>query len=611
MDSSMNFNLDDSQFRSAYSDPQHHILRHQSESNNGSSHPKWMNKGAEGILGPVPPGYHHGSSTCNITSDPTLVLDAQPYTDTDRVMIGNGQFLQISHIGHGLILLPNCTLFLRSVLLVPDLTKNLLSIIQLVLDNPLTIAFNFRGFFYTVGGRRILHHIPLSYRSLFSLSATTLPTRELWHSRLGHPLDYVFTGLFYLLQIKYRKINLVTLVVYQRVLDFLFTILILVSIYFDVHSLFHRSQAIDCFRQGPLRSPTLHTLKAGPGFRHFQTSSENILSTTIKLFSCDGAPELTQGSMINFLSECVTSKTYTSRHVTFYEDVFPPSSSSPPSLHTSTSSILVPPTIYTSHIPPFHAAPSSPTTSPSHHSPSLPLVSSSPLISPLHSTPPSPPISSHLHPYIHIVDVNNAFLHGDLSETVYMIQPPGFVDIKRPHHRTGMSQCKPLSTPVSPGHQLSRYSGISMDDPLKYQSIVGALQYLVLTRPEIAFAVNKASQFLQKYRALASTAAELHWVMSILQELHISLPCPPTLWCDNIGATYLAVNPVFHQRMKHLKIDLHFVRDMVLAQAVRVNYVSIISHIANVLTKGLSSTCFSSLHSKLHVDTLVSLEGGY
>ena len=76
--------------------------------------------------------------------------------------------------------------------------------------------------------------------------------------------------------------------------------------------------------------------------------------------------------------------------------------------------------------------------------------------------------------------------------------------------------------------------------------------------------------------------------MSVLEELHISLLCPPTLWCDNIGATYLALNPVFHQKMKPLEIDIHFVRDMVFAQAVHVHYVSTVAQITDVLTKGLS-----------------------
>lgn len=62
-----------------------------------------------------------------------------------------------------------------------------------------------------------------------------------------------------------------------------------------------------------------------------------------------------------------------------------------------------------------------------------------------------------------------------------------------------------------------------------------------------------------EYCSVATTAAEASWVCSLLHELGIPIPTIPTIYCDNIDATYFCANPVFHSRMKHIALDYHFV----------------------------------------------------
>lgn len=49
-----------------------------------------------------------------------------------------------------------------------------------------------------------------------------------------------------------------------------------------------------------------------------------------------------------------------------------------------------------------------------------------------------------------------------------------------------------------------------------------------------------------EYRAMANTAAELTWLTYILKDLGFSHFSPPVLYCDNLSALYMIVNPVFH-----------------------------------------------------------------
>jgi hypothetical protein len=60
---------------------------------------------------------------------------------------------------------------------------------------------------------------------------------------------------------------------------------------------------------------------------------------------------------------------------------------------------------------------------------------------------------------------------------------------------------------------------------------------------------------------------------------------------------YLSTNPVQHQLMKHVEIDLHFVRDRVAIGDVRVLHVPSTSQFADIFTKGLPSSTFSEFRS--------------
>ena len=76
---------------------------------------------------------------------------------------------------------------------------------------------------------------------------------------------------------------------------------------------------------------------------------------------------------------------------------------------------------------------------------------------------------------------------------------------------------------------------------------------------------------------------------------------PPTLFLDNLGATYLSANHVFHSRMKDLAIEYHFFRDLVQLSELRVVHIFAGDQLANALTKPLSQSRIFSLCSKIGV----------
>lgn len=224
--------------------------------------------------------------------------------------------------------------------------------------------------------------------------------------------------------------------------------------------------------------------------------------------------------------------------------------------------------------------------------------------------------------------------------------------------RTNMLTSKPVATPMLPADKLQIQGGapLSAEDATRYRSAIGALQYLLLTRPDIAFSVNRVCQFMvaptadhwmavkrilrylhgtinmglcftksnsfllsafsdadwagniddrrstggyaiyigpnliswgsrkqptvsrssteAEYKAIADGTAELIWLQVLLRELGISSSRAAVMWCDNIGATYLCANPVFHRRSKHVEVDYHFVRERVATHQLEVRPIS-------------------------------------
>ncbi|KAK9073638.1 hypothetical protein SSX86_007962 [Deinandra increscens subsp. villosa] len=260
--------------------------------------------------------------------------------------------------------------------------------------------------------------------------------------------------------------------------------------------------------------------------------------------------------------------------------------------------------------------------------------------------------------------------------------------------RAGLSTAKPVPTPMVTSPPLSLHDSKPLADPMKYRKMVGALQYLTLSRPDINFAVNRVCQFMHnptenqwiavkrilryligtsnfglrfnhnsgcslhafsdthwtdieafsdadwagcsidrrstggfaiylgsnliswcarkqrivsrsstesEYKAMADTVAELTWLQSLMRELGVITRSTPILWCDNLGATYLSENPVFHARTKHIEVDFHFVREKVARRQLSVQFISTHDQVADIFTKPLATDRFVFLRSKLKV----------
>ncbi|KAJ0701721.1 putative RNA-directed DNA polymerase [Helianthus annuus] len=144
-----------------------------------------------------------GATTHMLTNNHGL-KDSKPHTGNMSVIFGNGQTLPVTHIGNTTL---NNSLSLKNVIVVPNLTKNLLSISRLTNDSPVDVLFSNDHFH--IQDRKTgevlargtcengFYVLTQSHKSLVAaLSASHLRASfNKWHSRLGHASFDTITNL--------------------------------------------------------------------------------------------------------------------------------------------------------------------------------------------------------------------------------------------------------------------------------------------------------------------------------------------------------------------------------------------------------------------------------
>ncbi|RVX05443.1 Retrovirus-related Pol polyprotein from transposon RE2 [Vitis vinifera] len=199
---------------------------------------------------------------------------------------------------------------------------------------------------------------------------------------------------------------------------------------------------------------------------------------------------------------------------------------------------------------------------------------------------------------------------------------------------TGMLDCKPVDTPMDPNVKLVPGQGEPLGDPGRYRRLVGKLNYLTITRPDISFPVSVVSQFLQSpcdshwdaviriLRYIKSTPGQgvlyenrghtqllvtqmqiglahpqidvpLQGTVFLLEELRFGKDEQMKLICDNQAALHIASNPVFHERTKHIEVDCHFIREKIASGCVATSFVNSNDQLADIFTKSLRAISLS------------------
>jgi gag-polypeptide of LTR copia-type len=137
--------------------------------------------------------YLDSGASSHVTPDLNAFSSYSPYTGSEKLCVGDGKGLDISHIESGTLITNSIPLKLLNILHVPTISKSLLSISQLIADNSIYVEFNSTS---CLVKDLVSHQVLLQgikHNGLYVVTSSSPQallcekiSPQLWHRRLCH-----------------------------------------------------------------------------------------------------------------------------------------------------------------------------------------------------------------------------------------------------------------------------------------------------------------------------------------------------------------------------------------------------------------------------------------